>query len=104
MLPKNKYWHLEGEELEEHLSSDCQLSIIEPMQTQEYLTEQEREWLAQFPADKPETPEYDDVIVVNVAVNEHVAKTLLFRQAEDYEIVGKPFKTARYWCLRVKYV
>jgi hypothetical protein len=107
MSPKTKdnFWHLEGEELEEHLSSDCQLSIIEPMQTAEYYTEQERELLAQFPIDQPEPPEYDKVLTVSTVLSEHTAKSMLYRMADfDHaEHVGEVFKTARYWCLRVKY-
>lgn len=113
MSPKTKdnFWHLEGEELEEHLSSDCQLSIIEPMQTTEYYTEQERELLSQFPTDQPEVPEYDEVLTMDLVgargteIPEHTAKFFLFSKAEDKhgEHVGEVFKTARFWCLRVKY-
>tara|TARA_R110002020_G_scaffold207256_2_gene412646 strand:- start:2551 stop:2883 length:333 start_codon:yes stop_codon:yes gene_type:complete len=110
MFPNNKNWTIEGDELEEHLASDCELTIIEPMQTAEYFTTQERELLAQFPKDQPEVPEYDEVLRLDlvgargVEIPEKTASFLLGEMADEHEHVGKVFKTARFWCLRVKHV
>jgi len=105
MSNDKKYWHLEGEELEEHLANDCSLSIIEPMQTTEYFTQDERELLAQFPRDQPEVPEYDGVYKLDPSMTKMQAMTIFVSmlRADDSEAVGDIFKTARFWCLRVKY-
>lgn len=108
-MPKNKYWDIEGEELENHLASDCELTIIEPMQTEEYFTQEERNLLKQFPKDQPEVPEYDEVLTLDligargVEISKHTAENILIPQAGKHELVGEVFKTARFWCLRVKY-
>ena len=104
MSNDKKYWHLEGEELEEHLANDCSLSIIEPMQTTEYFTQDERELLAQFPRDQPEVPDYDDVLRLPLTCV--TANYTLPKGARELGLVpvGDVFKTARFWCLRVRYV
>jgi hypothetical protein len=110
-MPKIKHWELSGDELEDHLANDCKLSIIEPMQTTEYYTEQERALLKQFPKDQPEVPHYDEVLRLDLVgargeeIPRGTAANLLAYQAknEGHEPVGGVFKTARFWCLRVKY-
>ena len=105
MLEKNKYWHLEGEELEDHLASDCQLSIIEPMQTTEYFTQEERELMNQFPKDVPTSPDYDDVYRLDPRLTDYQATVsfISMLDADSATAVGEPFRTARFWCLRVKH-
>lgn len=104
MSSGKKFWEIEGEELEEHLASDCELTIIEPMQTTEYYTPQERELMAQFPKDQPEPPEYDEVLTKPLESKTAEEDLLYDCAAHRYTAIGEPFKTARYWCLRVKYV
>lgn len=92
------------EELEKHLTSECGLTIIEPMRvtTQTFHEQADLDLLHQFPTDNPCVPEYDHVMLDSLE-NELAAEDLYMKCAfENYEPVGEPFKTARHWCLRVK--
>ena len=111
--PPDDWLDLEPEEQEEHLTNECGLSIIEPFNFEynhDFLTEKERELLKQFPKDDPEIPEYDEVLTLELIgargqeVPERTAGVLLHGMAGDAEPVGRVFKTARFWCLRVKHV
>lgn len=93
------------------MANDCNLSIIEPYSPPgEYLTPEERELMEQFPKDHPEPPEYDEVLTLDLIgargteIPKHTAENILYFQAEKHTPVGEVFKTARFWCLRVKYI
>ncbi len=107
----SKPWEIEGPDLENHLTNECNLTIHEPESTLDdmysttelFLEQADLDLLYQFPTDEPVPATYDGVMLQSLE-NETAEFDLLYEcAAKSYRAVGEPFRTARFWCLRVSY-
>ena len=97
------------EEYEKYLTEELGLSIIDEMEEvidMEKYSVRELELLRQFPPSpgEPGFEPYDRVLATPVDYTELKGRLWLTAQlrAQSLEKVGKPFKSGRKWCIRVR--
>ncbi len=121
-IPKPRFGEITAEELETHLTEECGLSIICPMEIEyDVLTKEERALLKQFPEHEhpswnigtsevwePEQDQwydqmpYDRVLVSSLQDKEQATAQLLrMSMRRNCRRTGDVFFSAGNWCVRV---